>query len=158
MNISQQLKVSFRFFSFGWQCWLALLLCSISVWSTAQNVQSKPAQVDGHSYDQNYLKWKAQQAAQEDAQGGLGQVHQVPVRPEVRRQPRKAPPVRDRHRRNQDRLQQDRGNTPHHRQPRAGFGQQRLQRGHPRRALCGIKPLPRCQTAQGKQAITLPDP
>ncbi len=65
MNISQQLKVSFRFFSFGWQYWLALLLCSISVWTTAQNVQSKPAQVDGHSYDQNYLKWKAQQAAQD---------------------------------------------------------------------------------------------
>ena len=65
MNISQQLKVSFRFFSFGWQCWLALLLCSISVWSTAQNVQSKSTQVNGHSYDQNYLKWKAQQAAQD---------------------------------------------------------------------------------------------
>ena len=65
MNISQQLKVSFRFFSFGWQYWLALLLCSISVWSTAQNVQSKSTQVNGHSYDQNYLKWKAQQAAQD---------------------------------------------------------------------------------------------
>ena len=65
MNISQQLKTSFPFFSFGWQCWLALLLCSISVWSTAQNVQSKSTQVNGHSYDQNYLKWKAQQAAQD---------------------------------------------------------------------------------------------
>ena len=65
MNISQQLKTSFPFFSFGWQYWLALLLCSISVWSTAQNVQSKSTQVNGHSYDQNYLKWKAQQAAQD---------------------------------------------------------------------------------------------
>ena len=65
MNISQQLKASFRFFSFGWQCWLALLLCIISAWSAAQNVQSRPAQVNGHSYDQNYLKWKAQQTAQD---------------------------------------------------------------------------------------------
>ena len=65
MNISQQLKTSFRFFSFGWQYWLASLLCSISMWSTAQNVQSRPAQVNGHSYDQHYLKWKAQQEAQD---------------------------------------------------------------------------------------------
>ena len=65
MNISQQLKTSFRFFTFGWQCWLASLLCSISMWSTAQNVQSRPAQVNGHSYDQHYLKWKAQQEAQD---------------------------------------------------------------------------------------------
>ena len=65
MNISQQLKTSFRFCSFGWQYLLALLLCSISMWSTAQNVQSKSTQVNGHSYDQNYLKWKAQQAAQD---------------------------------------------------------------------------------------------